>query len=773
MKFKGPKHNTTKNFYVFLLFFYTGLQASAVSPDQSGLLIEQQFQGCTNSKYPKLIYKHKSDSIDAGTINMQSNGDILLDDNVLIALDDGQIQASSATYLHNQNFVKDIKNGHIYHSNNYFKFLSGSLTKDSGELELYNGAAYLRERNLLVNYQSLIGNLGQNLRFQNASLSSCNNVSEGWEINAKSININEDTDRGFIEDLSLKVLDRTILKLPYLPFPATTNRLSGFLEPDLSFTSDGVDLFLPYFWVLSNKSDLTIAPRALKDRGIGFEGNFRYLTKSNADVGNYLDLLFFPKDKEFRKDYDRDDNKRWAFRIKENRSFANIKTSIDWAKSSDSMVLLDLPSSLTNIANQRDHYLTQSVSMGMLVNNFSISIMREGFQSLNPFISYGYIKKPELNLEYKKYESSVSYFARANYANFDINKNQHLALNNKGIHQTGKRLFTEIGAEALHNFKYFDLSIDGLFLNKKYNLDNKKIKTQSTSIPSIKIKFTSLLRNSFKDNLSLLMPEFVYQKTDFKDQSMDPIFDLHQRNLGSFNRLNTKYFFGKDRVPDEEFLLASLKWQKRIKNNSALNFQIIKKNELEESQVINSMLDKPIGKDNQIGTHLSFKNQILRAFFAANYSQKRNTLNFGQTGVDIQLPETRVTFSRNYQSNVPLVNATNKLDYAEFSIERLMSGGYKFIGGMSKDLDSKKNLESYFGFGYENCCLAFKIYASDKRLSKYNLFNFQSMQFNDADWDKMISIENKSRINFEFELKGLTGGNKKMNQFFSNAFLNL
>jgi hypothetical protein len=37
----------------------------------------------------------------------------------------------------------------------------------------------------------------------------------------------------------------------------------------------------------------------------------------------------------------------------------------------------------------------------------------------------------------------------------------------------------------------------------------------------------------------------------------------------------------------------------------------------------------------------------------------------------------------------------------------------------------------------------------------------------------MIEIENKSRINFEFELKGLTGGNKKINSFFSNAFLNL
>ena len=238
------------------------------------------------------------------------------------------------------------------------------------------------------------------------------------------------------------------------------------------------------------------------------------------------------------------------------------------------------------------------------------------------------------------------------------------------------------------------------------------------------IKISSLLTSSSIGSFSLLMPEFIYQKTNYKDQSMDPIFDLHQRNLGNFNRLNTRYFFGKDRVPDTEFLLARLKWQKRIKNNSAINFQIIKKNELKESQVINSMLDKPIGKDSQIGTHLSFENQILRAFVKANYSQKRNTLNFGQTGVDIQLPETRLTFSRNFQSNIPLLHTVSELDYAEFSIERIMPGGYKFIGGISKDLDSKKNLESYFGFGYENCCIAFKIYASDKRLSKYNLLNF-------------------------------------------------
>ena len=115
---------------------------------------------------------------------------------------------------------------------------------------------------------------------------------------------------------------------------------------------------------------------------------------------------------------------------------------------------------------------------------------------------------------------------------------------------------------------------------------------------------------------------------------------------------------------------------------------------MKESQVIKSMLDKPIGKDSQIGTHLSFENQILRAFVKANYSQKRNTLNFGQTGVDIQLPETRLTFSRNFQSNISLLHAMSELDYAEFSIERIMHGGYTFLGGISKDLDSHKYLES-------------------------------------------------------------------------------
>ncbi len=64
-------------------------------------------------------------------------------------------------------------------------------------------------------------------------------------------------------------------------------------------------------------------------------------------------------------------------------------------------------------------------------------------------------------------------------------------------------------------------------------------------------------------------------------------------------------------------------------------------------------------------------------------------------------------------------------------------------------------------------------FASDKRLSKYNLSDYMTAIDNDLIWEDMISIENKSKITFEFELKGLSGSRKQINKFFSNAFVNL
>ena len=138
----------------------------------------------------------------------------------------------------------------------------------------------------------------------------------------------------------------------------------------------------------------------------------------------------------------------------------------------------------------------------------------------------------------------------------------------------------------------------------------------------------------------------------------------------------------------------------------------------------------------------------------------------------MQLQDTEISVSRKFRRQVPLLGRINELDYGELTIEQRLSGGYKFLAGISKDLSTSKNLASYLGVGYENCCIALKLFASDKRLSKYQFSELSPSESGIEAWEQRISVENKSRINFEFEMKGITSSRTQLNKFFSNTFAN-
>ncbi len=68
-----------------------------------------------------------------------------------------------------------------------------------------------------------------------------------------------------------------VLYLPYFFFPIKTGRQSGFLQSSMGYVANlGTTVSLPYYWAMSDWSDLTITPSVHTKRGLHLGFNYRY-----------------------------------------------------------------------------------------------------------------------------------------------------------------------------------------------------------------------------------------------------------------------------------------------------------------------------------------------------------------------------------------------------------------------------------------------------------------------------------------------------------------
>ena len=97
-------------------------------------------------------------------------------------------------------------------------------------------------------------------------------------LSTRQLDLDTDADVGVAEGAVLRFLDVPILSLPRLSFPLSDQRKSGWLPPDLDFTSgSGIELSAPYYWNIAPNRDATVTPAISTRRGFAVEGEFRYL----------------------------------------------------------------------------------------------------------------------------------------------------------------------------------------------------------------------------------------------------------------------------------------------------------------------------------------------------------------------------------------------------------------------------------------------------------------------------------------------------------------
>jgi LPS-assembly protein len=119
----------------------------------------------------------------------------------------------------------------------------------------------------------------------------CPPGSAAWQLRAQHITLDTRKLRGVGRNTRVVFKGVPILYLPWISFPLSDARQTGFLFPTLGSSSrNGATLSTPWYWNIAPNKDLTLTPTVYSSRGIDTGLEYRLLTGSGSGTfqANYL-----------------------------------------------------------------------------------------------------------------------------------------------------------------------------------------------------------------------------------------------------------------------------------------------------------------------------------------------------------------------------------------------------------------------------------------------------------------------------------------------------
>ncbi len=732
--------------------------------------------------YPILTEQEKMDIQSERTFILKES--ISLEEDVVLKFDGGLFTSSSADLKENSNLISFNNNADIFLNDLYLQAQRGEFDRSNNTFELYAGNSYWKKPNIFISFETAKG-ANDSVTFTNASLSSCADTSSGWALKAEQIEINDDIGKGFAKKIRLEVFDKTVFRFPYLPVYLSEDlennpkRHSRFLDPSISYSSDGFDFTLPYKKILSGNSDLVFGPRTIAKRGNGFEFQLNSVKEQNIFRAN---LIYLNSDKEFDKRYQSHKNigdQRWGYEIKSSSDLQFGILNVNWSNFSDVHFFRDVSGESVNLNFQREEYFEQSISFQGNLKKLSYEIGSTGFESSNPILTNGYVKKPFINLEYEnnlrnlKFESSLNFaeFSAGtlhDYVGYQVHEGKYLLLIENP--PEGSRLFMNNSLKTESRYKNFDIEASVGIKSISYDLKNTKNTTNDINVPNIRIRISKDLFKTSDNGVSFLTPIYTFGYAKTEDQSDNPIFDsaLIPRGVNTFMN---KQFSGYDRIADEKFHAIGLKYARFEDTLEKINFTLKKKFYFKDREVY---LNNPFENKNDAGPIASsFSwNPLKEIKFNSylNYSDEQSKIN--NLGLEVLYTNEKINIGMGQKYRRINSSLQDNLDLTEFFFDVPLESGYSIFALGQRDNETDKFIEARFGLGYENCCFAASLSASKRTLIRFNDINISNNMFLNELWDNIIETENKSRINISFQLKGFNSTKRGFKRYIQNSILN-
>jgi LPS-assembly protein len=472
-----------------------------------------------------------------------------LDGQVEITRGLSTIDSDTAEYHAVEDLV--MANGNVQMMNN-----NDCYSGDTLQLQMDTGAGYLSnpvyqlEKNNARGFAKRLNFVDENRSVVEQGIyTTCAGTKPDWYLSSSRLNLDSDRDEGVAIGGVVYFKEVPILAAPWLSFPISGARRSGFLPPEYnSTTAGGIEFMLPYYLDIAPNRDATFYPNYITKRGMQLGGEFRYL-ESTYNGKFYGEVT--PNDEIT-------DTTRYTLSYLHNQSLLpGLTMNWNYNRASDNQYAIDYSHSITESSQ---HLLPQTFSLiygkswgtvGLLTSNYQV------LQDANNSIVKPYEIMPKLFAQFDGSDDfgGFDWSVGTEYANF---------LSDTAVN--GKRLAVNAQISYPITGTYYFVIPKALYHLSSYQLGSN-LAPGSPSDPTLSVPTFSLDSGLiFERDTELLgrnvtqtiEPRLFYVRTPFRDQSNIPLFDTGIADLNFSQIFSENRFSGQDRVGDANQLTAGL-----------------------------------------------------------------------------------------------------------------------------------------------------------------------------------------------------------------------
>ena len=571
-----------------------------------------------------------------------------------------------------------------------------------------------------------------------------------WTFVAPDLHIDTLADEGIAHDVTIDFLGVPIFWTPYLDFPVTNDRKSGFLGADFSYdVVGGLNMGAPYYINLANNYDDTLYPRIFTKRGVQVGDQFRYLDEYNTDsfYASYL-----PHDEVYGKE-------RGQLALKHNTQFnifTNLNIIYNWV--SDDQFFQDLGS---NSGAPEQTLLPRHVRFTYDdEQDWSFLTQMEDFQTIDPFIPpqrFTYRRLPQIVLDWgNNQDISGPLF---NFYGEGVRFQRDLRI---GTWRTDLKpsvaypftssygYFTPTLAWRLTDYDLDQATFNPVDVPGGITVDDRHL---SRSMPIFDLDMGLYFDREDGDYVETLEPRLYYLRVPYRNQDQIPIFDTVTPLFGFQQMFTDNRFLGADRQSDANQLSYGLSSRMLNAGTGGQLFQwdLGQINYFADRKVQMSPVTPPATTtfSDVVGDILYNLNNVWSATYEQQWNPYTRRTDLGSVLLQYH-PGYHQVINLGYEFRRSITGPQNDIKQTDLSLDWPLNNTWSMVGRWNYDIVSHLTLEDLIGFEYDTCCWDFQI------LHQHYVTptgHFDNVFF------------------FELQLKGLVNGGRHLENLLENGIL--